>query len=155
MKLSSVFRQKNILLNPPVSTKEEIVNLLTQKLIEAGKFKSTQKGNVVKAILERERLGSTGIGEGVAIPHAKLKFINEFHGVFAVVPEGIDWRANDGNLVSLVFLFSSPENRPEDHQGLIRNIIMFTRLPHFNKFLKEASSPKEIFELIKEGEANI
>ena len=151
MRLARVFPQKCIR-RINADSAETIINQLVQVLVEAGRFKPTQKGNVVKAILERERLGTTGIGEGVAIPHAKLKFVKEFHGAFAALEHGVNWKATDGNPVRFVFLFISPDDRPGEHQNLIKSIIRFIRLPHFLTFLDKAKTPKEIFELVKEGE---
>jgi PTS system fructose-specific IIA component/PTS system nitrogen regulatory IIA component len=154
MKLSKVFLQKCIK-RVEGRTKEDIINELVQILIDAGRFKPAQKGNIVKAIIERERLGSTGVGEGIAIPHAKMSMVDDFYGALGIVTEGVEWKSADGASVHFVFLFSSPEGRPQEHQALIKNIIQFVRLPNFNKFLHGAKNSKEVADLFREGETQL
>jgi mannitol/fructose-specific phosphotransferase system IIA component (Ntr-type) len=155
MKLSKVFTQKCTLMKVKGMGKSEIIKELVDVLVEADYFKPTQKSHVIKAVAEREAIGSTGIGEGVAIPHAKVKFLKEFHGALGIIPDGVDWKATDGNPVSFVFLFTSPEDRSDDHQLLIRAIVSFTRLPHFLTFLGKTKTPKEVQGLFREAESMI
>lgn len=155
MKLSEVFKQDCIVMNLESTDKGSIIRDMVGTLVDAGRFKATQKGNVVKAVLERESLGTTGIGEGVAIPHAKLKFVKKFFGALGIIDDGVDWMAADGAPVRFVFLFTSPDDMPKDHQALIKSIITFIRLPHFLKFLGNTKKSKDVADLFKEAESQV
>ena len=80
-----------------------------------GKVDADEFESIVKAILKREELGSTGIGRGVAVPHTKHPSVDRLVGTVAVSPTGVDFASLDGEMVHLFFLLISPPDRPGDH----------------------------------------
>ena len=88
--------------------KQSAIHEMVDALCEAGKIAGDEVEGIVKAILKREELGSTGIGRGVAVPHTKHVSVQRLVGTVAVSPEGIDFNSLDGEKVNLFFLLISP-----------------------------------------------
>ena len=88
---------------------------MTQALLDAGKIAPSEYEGIIKAILKREELGSTGIGRGVAVPHTKHASVDRLTGTVGVSAEGVDFDSLDGEKVNLFFLLISPPDRPGDH----------------------------------------
>jgi PTS system nitrogen regulatory IIA component len=103
---------------------------------------------LVKVLLEREKIGSTAIGEGVAIPHGKLPEIDRVHGVFARSPEGVDFDSVDGYRTHLFFLLVAPEHSPGDHLKALARISRLLQDAEFRARLMKASSAAELFNAI-------
>ena len=106
--------------------KESVIREMTQSLLESGKVAAGELDSIVRAIMKREELGSTGIGRGVAVPHTKHPSVNRLVGTVAVSQEGVDFDSLDGEKVQLFFLLISPPDRPGDHLRALRE--------HFGKF---------------------
>src|SRR5258707_1240680 len=94
--------------------KEGVIREMTQSLLDAGKVSAAEMDGIVRAIMKREELGSTGIGRGVAVPHTKHASVNRLIGTVAVSQEGVDFDSLDGEKVQLFFLLISPPDRPGD-----------------------------------------
>ena len=112
-------------------------------------FPALDREKLVKVLLEREKIGSTAIGEGVAIPHGKLPEIDQVHGVFARSPEGVDFDSVDGYRTHLFFLLVAPENSPGEHLKALARISRLLQDAEFRARLMEASSAVELFNAIK------
>jgi len=84
-------------------------------------------GEILSSVFERERLGSTGFGQGVAIPHGKIEGLNRIYGLFARLSEPIDYKAIDGNEVDLIFLLLSPPDAGAEHLKALAAISRVTR----------------------------
>jgi PTS system nitrogen regulatory IIA component len=102
--------------------------MLLQQLSQlAGQRLSLEQGAILSSIVERERLGSTGFGHGVAIPHGKVLGLNRIYGLFVRLSEPIDYKAIDGEPVDLVFLLLSPPEAGADHLKALAAISRVTR----------------------------
>jgi fructose-specific phosphotransferase system IIA component len=135
-------------------TKEGVIREIAQALADAGKIAAGELEGIVKAILKREELGSTGIGRGVAVPHTKHASVNRLVGTVAVSPEGVDFDSLDGEKVQLFFLLISPPDRPGDHLRALENISRQLRNDTFCRFLKQAKTPEDIKQLLEEADNN-
>jgi mannitol/fructose-specific phosphotransferase system IIA component (Ntr-type) len=102
--------------------KEGAIREMVEGLAKAGKVASDEAESIVKAILKREELGSTGIGRGVAVPHTKHPSVDRLVGTVAVSNLGVDFASLDGEVVHLFFLLVSPPDRPGDHLRALENI---------------------------------
>ncbi len=134
--------------------KESAIREMIGALLEAGSIASGEVESIVKAIMKREELGSTGIGRGVAVPHTKHPSVQRLVGTVAVSSEGIDFNSLDGERVQLFFLLISPPDRPGDHLRALENISRQLRDDSFCKFLKQAKSPSDIRQLLDEADNN-
>ena len=134
--------------------KEEAIREMTDSLVEAGHIDKEDMQSIVKAIMTREELGSTGIGRGVAVPHTKHPSVEKLVGTVGVSVGGIDFNSLDGDKVQLFFLLISPPDRPGDHLRALENIARQLRDDMFCKFLKQSKTAEEIQQLLEEADNN-
>jgi PTS system nitrogen regulatory IIA component len=103
---------------------------------------------VLQVLLEREKISTTAIGEGVAIPHGKLLGVQTVTGVFARSPAGVDFASLDGGLTHLFFLLLAPEDAAADHLKALARISRLLKDPAFRNQLMAAKTSREIFDSI-------
>jgi PTS system nitrogen regulatory IIA component len=108
------------------------------------------KNKVLKVLLERERISTTAIGEGVAIPHGKLNGVERVVGVFARSPEGIDFASLDGAPTHLFFVLVAPENAAADHLKALARISRLLKDERFRRRLMAGQSSQELYTTILE-----
>jgi mannitol/fructose-specific phosphotransferase system IIA component (Ntr-type) len=136
------------------SDKESSIREIVKALADAGKIPSAEYESIVKAILKREELGSTGIGRGVAVPHTKHPSAERLVGAVAVSTAGVDFASLDGEVVHLFFLLISPPDRPGDHLRALENISRQLRDDTFCRFLKQSKTAEDIKQLLDEADSN-
>jgi PTS system nitrogen regulatory IIA component len=105
-------------------------------------------GRLVQVLLDREKLGSTGVGDGVAIPHGKLPGLAQLSATFGRSREGIDYRAVDGKPARLFFALFAPENSAGAHLKALSRVSRIFRVPAFRESVLAAASAEEIHRLI-------
>ena len=105
--------------------------------------------NIVRVLLERERLGSTGIGNGIGIPHGKLKGIDSLILGFGLSRKGVDFESMDGQPTHIFFLLISPENSAGLHLKLLAQISKILKVDAFRDKLLKASTADEIYDTIR------
>ena len=101
--------------------------LLTELASQAARIAGLQERDIFDVLLQRERLGSTGLGQGVAIPHGKIAGLKRIVGVFARLVEPVDFEAVDGEPVDIVFLLLAPEGAGADHLKALARISRLLR----------------------------
>jgi len=110
---------------------------------------STQNERVIfETLLQRERLGSTGIGHGVAIPHGKLPKLDKLFGVFARLDRPIDFEALDGQPVDLIFLLLAPEGAGADHLKALAKVARLLRDPDTAHKLRESRDAEALYAVL-------
>lgn len=134
--------------------KEGVIAEMVGALLEAGSIAEEDTEDIIKAIMKREELGSTGIGRGVAVPHTKHASVDNLVGTVAISRDGVDFNSLDGERVQLVFLLISPPDRPGDHLRALENISRQLRDDTFCRFLKQSKSPEDICQLLEEADNN-
>lgn len=134
--------------------KESVIRELVGSLVKAGKISADDSEDIVRAIIKREELGSTGIGRGVAVPHTKHASVERLVGTVGISHDGVDFDSLDGEKVQLLFLLVSPPDRPGDHLRALENISRQLRDDMFCKFLKQAKSCEDIGQLLLEADNN-
>jgi PTS system fructose-specific IIA component/PTS system nitrogen regulatory IIA component len=154
MKFADFVCREAILAELAAVDKEGAIREMVQALCKAGKVEPSEFESIVKAILKREDLGSTGIGRGVAVPHTKHSSVERLVGAVAVSPAGVDFTSLDGEVVHLFFLLVSPLDRPGDHLRALENISRQLRDDTFCRFLKQAKSAADIQLLLDEADNN-
>jgi len=149
MELNSIISPQAILANLKSNSKK----LLLQELAEAG---SVQTGidaqAILERLLEREHLGSTGVGNGVAIPHAKLPDIDGIIGVFAKLDRPISFEAIDDQPVDIVFMLLAPEGSGAEHLKALSRIARVLRDQNTLSGLRNASNADAIYSLLTNEE---
>jgi len=154
MKFSDFVIEKAICAELTSEHKEGVIEELVGALVDAGAIASEERESVVRAIMKREELGSTGIGRGVAVPHTKHPSVDELVGTVGVTSEGVDFTSLDGEKVQLFFLLVSPPDRPGDHLRALENISRQLRDDTFCRFLKQSKTAQDIQELLDEADNN-
>jgi PTS system nitrogen regulatory IIA component len=132
------------------SDKAGVLRELVRVLAQAEKEVDEQR--MLEILLERESLGSTGIGEGVAIPHGKSKDVKKLLASFGRSLPGIDFQSMDGKPAHLFFLLVAPENSAGIHLKALARISRLMKDQIFRKRLMEANSSEEIYSLFSEGD---
>ena len=134
------------------TNKEGVVREMVESLRAAGNFKSGDPEEVVKAILKRELLGSTGIGRGVAIPHTKHPTVDRLVGTVALSKAGVGFESLDGEPVHVFVMLVSPQDRPGDHLRALENVSRTLRDDGFVRALRQATTKEAIWELLQDAD---
>ena len=134
--------------------KKGVIREMVQALLDAGKIKPGGVEGIIQAVLNREELGTTGIGRGVAIPHAKHPSVEELVGTVAVSREGVDFASLDGEKVYVFVFLVCPSDRPGDHLLPLAHTAQRLKSETFCKFLKQARTAEEIRQLLDEADSN-
>ncbi len=145
MPLTDILTPEAILPSVKASSKKQLLQ-------ELAAFAAAQAGllesDVYEALLQRERLGSTGIGHGIAIPHGKLPKLDRLIGVFARLEKPIDFDALDGETVDLVFLLLAPEGAGADHLKALSRVARALRDPAIAQKLRKSHDASALFALL-------
>ncbi len=152
MKLTEFIPKKAIIPVLKAKDKKGAIQELVQAARKAFDNERFVVAEVVDAIVQREKVGSTGIGAGVGVPHAKLDGIKNVIGAFGRVASPIDFAAVDGAPVSLIFLILSPPAKGEAYLKALQKVMTALKRPNFVKFLKNAKTSGDIVEIFREVE---
>jgi len=148
MKIVDILHADCIISELHSQNKEEVLEELTTALL---KYKGNlNKEALVEVLLERERLGSTGIGDGIAIPHGKVPDLDELIVSFGRSTLGIEFDSMDGRPTHLFFLLIAPENSAGVRLRALAKISRLLKSAHFRQRLLEAGTREEIFQVIQE-----
>jgi PTS system nitrogen regulatory IIA component len=147
MKICDVLQREGILVNLRSQTKKGILEELVTPLAQNANL---NRETLVKVLMERERLGSTGIGGGIGIPHGKLKDLESLVLGFGLSREGVDFESLDSHPTHIFFTLLTPENSTGLHLKLLARISRILKNDAFKKRLMNAADPDEVLEIIKE-----
>jgi len=131
--------------------KPEVLSELCQLLAKAQKIKDSAA--VVQVLLEREGLGSTGIGQGIAIPHAKAENVNALAAAVGLSKKGIDFESLDGEPVHIVFLLVAPKETTADHLKALARISRLLKDKFVRAALKEAKTTNDVVKIVQEDDS--
>ena len=150
MRITELLKKESIELGVKVSDKEEAIDRLVSLMDAGGRLKDT--AGYKEGILAREALGSTAIGEGIAIPHAKVEAVKEPGLAAMVVPEGVDYDAFDGSLANLLFMIAAPAEGADVHLEALSRLSTLLMNPGFKEGLIGAEDKDEFLRIIDEAE---
>ncbi len=150
MKVSELLKAEFIIPELKGESKEDIINELIDLFKDDPRIDDIEK--VRSAVLDREKVMSTGVGKGFAIPHGKTNAVKEIVGAFGKIKDGIDYESLDGNPVHLVFLLVGKDNLISTHIKLLSRISRLMNKDDFRHRLTEANSADEIVKLFTEEE---
>ncbi len=150
MMLSEILSKERILFDVKFSNKEEAITALVETL--KGNPQVSDIEEIKKSVLERERILSTGVGNGFAIPHAKTPAVDGFLLAVAKLSEPLDFESHDGKPVKMIFLLVGKENLVGEHIKMLSRISRLINNEEFREKIFNASSADELFEMLKEEE---
>jgi PTS system nitrogen regulatory IIA component len=148
MHLSDVFNSNNVWSDLHATTKDELVRKLSQLI--AGRAPKLSLEDLYTALIEREKLGSTGIEDGVAIPHAKVAGLDDILVAFGRCPEGIDFDAHDGKPTHLFFVLLAPEKATGMHLKVLARLSRLLKDVRVRNRLMDADVPEDLYRIITE-----
>ena len=154
MRMSDFVVRDAVIPGLTAATKEGVIREMVDSLRAAGQFKNADVEDIIRAILKRELLGSTGIGRGVAIPHTKHPGVDKLVGTIAVSPGGVAFDSLDGEPVFVFVLLISPPDRPGEHLRALETVSRALRDDNFVKALRAADSRDAIWSLLERGSGN-
>jgi PTS system nitrogen regulatory IIA component len=147
MKILDVLHKETIIADMTSRTKKEVLDELVAPV---ARLTAVDRGELVHVLLERERLGSTGIGGGIGIPHGKLKNLDNLIVGFGLSRQGVDFESLDGEPTRIFFLLVTPENSTGLHLKLLARISRILKNEPFKERLLQATDSSEIYTIIKE-----
>lgn len=130
-----------------VETRDEAIQSLVEKIYRAGKLQD--KYSFYEAIIEREKIVSTGIGMGTAIPHAKLSSYEDFFIAIGILRKGLDWKALDGSPVRVIFLIGGPDDKQTEYLQILSSLTQAIKNEQIRKKMLTLNSPEDIIELFE------
>ncbi len=151
MKISEFLNEKAIIVDLKARDKESLIRELIDALARAEGFRN--KDEIVKILLGRESLGSTGIGLGIGIPHGKTGAVKRLVACFGISRKGVDFDALDGEPVYIFFLLIAPEDSAGPHLKALARISRLLKDKYFRDYLRSLTDEKAIFKAIKEEDA--
>jgi mannitol/fructose-specific phosphotransferase system IIA component (Ntr-type) len=153
MKLSDFVVRDAIVVGLKATTKEEAIREIVYSLRDAGSIAAEDVESVIRHILNREELGSTGIGQGVAVPHTRHPKVDRLVCTVALSKQGVDFAALDNEPVDILFLLVSPPSMPGDHLRALERISTQLKNQRFVSFLRQAKDRKDVIDLIDEADS--
>lgn len=148
--ISELVDSATILPGLEATTKEAALKELLQAALAAEVFPKKRSAALKKRLTEREAMGSTGLGNGVAVPHFKHDDVAQSSVVVARAADGIEWQAIDGQLVTIMFLVMSPAADPDSHLQCLRWISTLARNGDFRRFFLSADGHEQMQDLLRE-----
>jgi len=130
------------------SKKEDVIKELVDALIIGGEIEKRHRNKLIDALMSREELGSTAIGQGVAIPHAKSDCVSKLVAAFGLSSKGVDFDSLDGEAVYILFLLVAPQDSAGPHLKALARISRLLKDKYFRDNLKGCKDDKSIIKII-------
>lgn len=145
MDLSDLLSPDAIIPSLKANSKKQALQELAEK---AGALTGLDERQIFDTLLQRERLGSTGVGNGIAIPHGKLANLKRIQGLFARLPKPIDFEALDDQPVDIVFLLLAPESAGADHLKALARVARLLREPGLAGKLRASADASALYAVL-------
>ena len=151
MEISEMIQPEGVIANLRVTSKKQALQELAKRSAE---LTGMAERTIFDVLLERERLGTTGVGNGIAIPHGKLAGLKKLHGLFARLEQPIDFDAIDDQPVDLIFLLLAPEGAGADHLKALARVSRLLRDPQICQKVRGSDSAEAIYALLANAATN-
>ena len=155
MKISEFLCTKAISADLKGTNKEEIIDELVGLLVSAGAIEKKNKAKLVEVLLQREALGSTAIGQGIAIPHGKSENVAQLTAGLGVSKGGVDFDSLDGEPAYIFFLLVAPVDSAGPHLKALARISRLLKDKYFRDILKNSKDEKTILKLISQEDGRV
>ena len=152
MRLSDIIVPEAVIANLQAATREEAIEQLVAALADAGAITKRAVKEAVASVMARENQATTGIGRGIALPHAKIKAVKKVVGAIGRSAAGIDFAALDSKPVYIVILLLSSPDDPDEHLQAMETIFKHVQRDIFRKFLRQSETNEAIRDLIAEAD---
>lgn len=149
MIISELLELQRVRYEPQASSKKQALDMLSEAL--AGGSDDLKPGVVLEGLVNRERLGSTALGEAVAMPHARIEGIETSRGAFLRLGDGVDFEAPDGRAVELLFGLLMPLDCSDNEIDDLRQLIEHLRDPILQEQLRQTDTPEDLYALLTDS----
>ncbi|MCW5729783.1 MAG: PTS IIA-like nitrogen regulatory protein PtsN [Alphaproteobacteria bacterium] len=151
MEISELLAPDGVIANLKVTSKKQALRELAQR---AARITGLPERAIFDTLLERERLGTTGVGHGIAIPHGKLPGLTRLHGLFARLEQPVDFDSIDEIPVDLIFVLLAPEGAGADHLKALARVSRLLRDRGICEKMRGTDNPDALFALLTEPAAS-
>ena len=148
MKIMDFLSKKAIITDIKSSKKEDVIKELVDALINAGEIEKRDRNKLIEALMVRETLGSTAIGQGIAIPHAKSDSVHRLVAAFGLSKKGVDFDSLDGEPAYIFFLLVAPQDSAGPHLKALARISRLLKDKYFRDSLRACTDDKAIIRII-------
>ncbi|MCX7926812.1 MAG: PTS sugar transporter subunit IIA [Candidatus Omnitrophica bacterium] len=155
MRIMDFLSKQAITADLKASRKEDAIRELVDLLINAGEIDKANRAKVIAAIMERESLGSTAIGQGIAIPHAKTDCVSKLVAALALSKKGVDFDSLDGEPVYIFFLLLAAQDSAGPHLKALARISRLFKDKFFRDNLRNATNEKQILDIIAQEDEKV
>ena len=150
MKIMDFLSKKAIVPDVKATKKEGVIRELVDALIEAGDIERRHSNKLIDALMARESLGSTAIGQGIAIPHAKCEYVDKLVAAFGLSKKGVDFDSLDGEPAYIFFLLVAPQDSAGPHLKALARISRLLKDKYFRDNLRACVDDKSIIKIISQ-----
>lgn len=150
MKIMDFLAKKAICADLVSTKKEDVIRELVDLLIDAGELEKSCRTKVIDGLMERESLGSTAIGQGIAIPHAKTDCVKKLVGAFALSKKGVDFDSLDGEPVYIFFFLLAAQDSAGPHLKALARISRLFKDKYFRESLRNCENEKDVMKVISQ-----
>ena len=150
MKIMDFLSKKAVVANLRSTKKEDILREMVDALLTAGEIEKRHRNKLIEALMARETLGSTAIGQGVGIPHAKSDFVKRLVGAFGLSRKGVNFDSLDGELVYIFFLLLAPADSAGPHLKALARVSRLLKDKYFRDSLRQCQDDKSIIRIISQ-----
>ena len=148
MKIMDFLSKKAVVTNLKSTKKEDILRELVDALLAAGEIEKRHRNKLIETLMVREKLGSTAIGQGVGIPHAKFDSVKRLVAAFGLSRKGVNFDSLDGELVYIFFLLLAPADSAGPHLKALARISRLLKDRYFRDSLRQCQDDKAIIRII-------
>ncbi|MFO8007100.1 MAG: PTS sugar transporter subunit IIA [Candidatus Brocadiia bacterium] len=152
MPLADYLSTKAICMHLEPEERDGAVRRMLERLVEGEIMPGQLLDGALKAILDRESLGSTAIGRGIAVPHARLEELEDILVAFGFSAKGVEFNSLDRQPVHQIFLVIAPKNHTEEYVSVMERITRLVQNADFRRFVAQTSTAEEVVELVEEME---
>jgi len=150
MKIMEFLSKKAIVTDIKSTKKEEVIKELVDALVNAGDIEKRHRNKLIEALMARESLGSTAIGQGIAIPHAKSDCVDKLVAAFGLSKKGVDFDSLDGESAHIFFLLVAPQDSAGPHLKALARISRLLKDKYFRDNLRISADDKAVVKIISQ-----
>ena len=155
MKFRDFVCSEALVIELAASTRDGVIEELVDALVDAGRIKKTKKADILETLINRENEASTGMGKGIAMPHAKYDGVSDIIAVVGKSTNGIDFCYLDKEPVYSVILLISPAGDPDRHLQAMELLFKHMQNERFRKFLRQAQTTDKIIDLLRDADEKV
>ncbi len=150
MQIMDFLSKKAIVTDIKSTKKEDVIKELVDALISAGEIEKRYRNKLIEALMGRESLGSTAIGQGIAIPHAKSDCVDKLVAALGLSKKGVDFDSLDGELAYIFFLLVAPQDSAGPHLKALARISRLLKDKYFRDTLRSSTDEKSVIKIISQ-----